>query len=93
VVEKIKSFSPKVKAGKYAVHNLRCAIDTRQTATYKDEKYRSKIAERYGMFLVVNEQGYQTPYLKRNWEVKTNAHHNQQEGQHDGGAQARQNAL
>lgn len=93
MIEKIGKFSPKVKAGKYAVHNLRCAIDTRTAATYKDEKYRNDIAARYGMFLVINEQGYQTPYLKRNWEVKSNAHHNQQEGQHYGSTQARQNAL
>lgn len=67
VLEDMKSISPKVKAGKYVVHDLKCAVDTRKTASYKDEKYRMKIADRYGIFLMVNDRGYQTPYLRRSW--------------------------
>ena len=85
MLAKIEKFSPKVKAGKYQLHDLSCAIDTRQSATYKDEKYRKGIAERYGIFLMVNEQGYQTPYLRR----ARDANYNESEGQCYGGAQAR----
>lgn len=89
MIAKIEKFSPKVKAGKYQLHNLSCAIDTRQPATYKDEKYRNKIADRYGMFLMVNERGYQTPYLRSRRDVDNN----KPQREYDGSAQARQNAL
>lgn len=67
ILNSIKGWSPKVKRGAYVTHNLTCALDTRATATYKDEKYRAAIADRYGMFLVENDEGFQTPYLRRNW--------------------------
>jgi hypothetical protein len=89
IYESIKDISPKVKRGDYAIHNLRCAMDNRTSATYKDEQYRAKIAARYGMFLVVNERGFQTPYLRSKW----NANNNVEKGKYDGGAQTRQNAV
>jgi hypothetical protein len=38
--------------------------DFRPTATYKDEQYRRKIADKYDMFLVNNYSGFQTPRMK-----------------------------
>jgi hypothetical protein len=60
--------SPKERAGKYVIHTGEVCVDDRQTATYKDPKYRDAIAARYGMFLMPNEMGFQTPYLKRKWK-------------------------
>jgi hypothetical protein len=68
MVEKLKVISPKLKAGKYAVHDLTLCQDNRQMATYKDQKYRDDIAARYGLFLSTNERGFQTPHLSRKWE-------------------------
>jgi hypothetical protein len=66
--ERLKYTSPKIKAGKYKIHDLKLCQDNRPMATYKDPQYRDKIAKRYGMFLVINEQGYQTPYLLKDWD-------------------------
>jgi len=66
-LERLKDKSPKILAGEYIVHDLQIIPDSNQMAAYKDMNYRNKIAERYGMFLVVNEKGYQTPYLKKRW--------------------------
>jgi hypothetical protein len=66
--EVLKTISPKVMKGKYQIHDLALCTDTSETATYKDPKYRDAIAKRYGMFLMVNEKGFQTPYLLKNYE-------------------------
>lgn len=67
MLERIKG-SPKVNAGKYAVHDLQLCQDQRPTASYKDAHYRDKIAARYGIFLINNDLCFQQPYLKKNWE-------------------------
>lgn len=66
--ERLKDYSPKIKARKYKLHDLKLVKDDRQMAAYKDTRYRDKIAKRYGMFLIVNELGYQTPFLLKNWQ-------------------------
>jgi len=68
MLERLKETSPKVKRGKVEVHNGELVIDERQTATYKDNDYRNEIARRYGMFVMINECGYHTPYLLKNWK-------------------------
>jgi len=70
--ERIKNCSPKIEKGKYKIHDLKMFRDMRNSATYKDEEYRAGIAERYGIFLMINDLGYQTPYLKRDWDVNHN---------------------
>ena len=60
--------SPKLKAGKYKVHDLKMDFDTSPKATYKDMDYRTMIADRYGMFLMPNDKKFLTPYLKRGWK-------------------------
>jgi hypothetical protein len=64
---KLKNKSPKLRQGKYVVHNCETKLDDRPTATYKDQYYRSKIAERYGIFLTLNNKRFQTPHLKTGW--------------------------
>ena len=66
--DKIKATSPKIKKKKYVLHDGSVYEDKGQVATYKDQSYRDAIAKRYGMFLVLNEQGYLTPHLLRNWK-------------------------
>ena len=68
--EKLKDISPKLKQKKYNIHDLQLFQDDRQTATYKDPIYREKIANRYGIFLTVNSQGYNEPHLMSDFEGK-----------------------
>jgi hypothetical protein len=66
-LERLKDTSPKIKDGKYHVHNLQLQNDCRQMATYKNLDYRDKIARRYGMFLEINDLGFWQPYLLKKW--------------------------
>lgn len=63
--EKVKMFT-KIKRGNYSIHDCkedhRACTDT-PTGAYKDTDYRNRIAKRYGMFLIVNEHRYWSPYL------------------------------
>jgi hypothetical protein len=70
MLEKLKDISPKIKQGKYVVHDLTTCEDDRQPATYKDAKYREIIASGYGMFLTNNEKGFNTPHLIRDFKIK-----------------------
>lgn len=64
----LRETSPKIKRGAFveaqtdAFNN-----DTRPVATYKDPHYRDKIAARYGMFLMLNNRGYQTAFCTKEW--------------------------
>jgi hypothetical protein len=60
--------SPKVLKGNYVVHDLKMDLSSQDMASYKDESYRKGIADRYGIFLMNNQAGFQTPHLKRNWK-------------------------
>lgn len=64
-LERLKGKSLKIDAGKYVVSDLKTAVNPEPMAAYKDEDYRAKIADRYGIFLVNNEKGFQVPYLKK----------------------------
>jgi hypothetical protein len=66
--ELLKDRSPKIKRGEYLIHDLTTVArkDQQPMAAYKDEAFRQKIAHRYGIFLVLNELGCQTPYLCEN---------------------------
>lgn len=72
--ERIKNFSLKVKTGKYVIHDLSLAtpqeLEAQQMAAYKDLNYRNAIAARYGMYLVVNDQNFTTPYVGKNTLVR-----------------------
>lgn len=57
--------SPKVRREEYVVHDLTTCLRREQEpmASYKSENYRQTIAERYGMFLTLNDKQYFTPHL------------------------------
>jgi hypothetical protein len=56
--------SPKVMKEKYIMSDLKLVQNPEQMGAYRDTEYRNEIADRYGMFLLVNEQRFWTPYLK-----------------------------
>ena len=66
--ERLKLTSPKLKAGKFHIHDLQICNDTSPMATYKDTNYRDAIAARFGLFLSINAQGFQSPHLYRDWK-------------------------
>lgn len=72
MLKQLEKISPKLKKGDYEISDLKTMIDKRQTATYKDKDYRDNIAERYGMFLTLNKNGFQTPHLKSDWKNEIN---------------------
>ena len=65
MLERLKEIdSPKIKRGEFEVHDLQMCQENRQKATYKDNNYRNDIAARYGLFLVINQKGFWTPFKK-----------------------------
>jgi hypothetical protein len=61
-LERLKGRSFKIDKGKYAISDLKFVKQTEEMASYKDVVYRQGIASRYGIYLMVNEKGFQTPY-------------------------------
>jgi hypothetical protein len=63
--EHLKNTSPKLKASKYLLHDLSTCLraDQQPLAAYKDMRYRDEIAKRYGIYLTMNEKGFQVPNL------------------------------
>jgi hypothetical protein len=59
----LKGKSLKVDKGKFVISDLKFEKKPKLMASYKDEKYRQKIAARYGIYLSLNEKRFQTPYL------------------------------
>jgi hypothetical protein len=74
-LERLKGKSYKIDRGEYVISDLKMVDNPEQMASYKDLQYRNGIANRYGMFLILNEFDYLTPYLKKeydpNLKVKT----------------------
>lgn len=64
-LERLKGKSRKIDAGKYVVSDLKPVANPEPMAAYKDENYRAKIADRYGIFLAYNQKGFQVPHLKK----------------------------
>jgi hypothetical protein len=65
MLERLKAIeSPKISREEYAVHNLQLCVEKRPQATYKDESYRQEIVRPYGLFLVLNDRGFMTPYSR-----------------------------
>jgi hypothetical protein len=48
---------------RFVLHPLTCVKERPQMAAYKDFDYRNRIARRYGMYLIINEMGFWTPYM------------------------------
>jgi hypothetical protein len=64
-LERLKDKSFKIKRGKYVLSDLKMVTEPERMASYKDADYRSRIADRYGIFLVLNELNFLTPFLKK----------------------------
>lgn len=76
--------SPKVRGGEYALHGGDIFEDSRKVATYKDQWYRKNIANKYGLFLTVNDRGFCTPHLRRNWRIDNNSMEGENRGKEEG---------
>jgi hypothetical protein len=69
--ERLKDKSRKIKRGKYEIYDFEQKDNTMAEAPlarYKDTYYRDRIARRYGMYVVVNEEHFWTPYLLKGWK-------------------------
>jgi hypothetical protein len=64
-LKRLQGRSLKIKQGKYVVSDLQPTPCPEPMAAYKDVDFRARIADRYGIFLVLNEKGFQEPYLKK----------------------------
>jgi len=72
--DRLKGISNKIKNNKYILHEEpKLMQNPEQMAAYKDEVWRQGVADRYGIILYVNEFGFQTPILKRNFENAINS--------------------
>jgi hypothetical protein len=75
-LERIKPFSKKVTKGRFELYdftkpdNGKCDL---QLARYKDTDYRNAIAQRYGIFLIINDQRFWTPILMKKWDRENGA--------------------
>jgi hypothetical protein len=61
--ERLKDISPKIKQGKYKIHDLQTVEEMEPLASYKDMVYRNYIASRYGIFLSINALDFCEPHL------------------------------
>jgi hypothetical protein len=69
-LERIKGWSKKVAKGLYAVSNLKMVDAPQEMAAYKNMRYRTQIAARYGIALLENEKKFLTPYVAKNIHVR-----------------------
>lgn len=69
-LEKLKGKSRRVDKGEYVVSDLKTTTKLEPLASYKDFHYRNHIAERYGIFLTINNQFYWEPHLKKHFEAR-----------------------
>ncbi len=68
-VKRLQGKSKKIDAGKYVISDMKPVECMEPLAAYKDENYRAHIADRYGIFLVLNDLRFQTPYLKKDFSI------------------------
>jgi hypothetical protein len=70
-LDMLKGKSPKIEKGEYIISNLETIECTKPLAAYKDFDYRNRIANRYGIFLVINEQNFWSPYLRKEQTINS----------------------
>jgi len=72
--DRLKDVSKKIKRDKFEIYDFdrndkeTAALCDAPLARYKDTAWRNKLAHRYGMYVVVNEKRFWTPYLLKDWE-------------------------
>lgn len=62
-LERLKGRSRKIEKGEYVISDLKVAENIEPMASYKDLEYRNRIAQRYGIEVVINEMNFWTPIL------------------------------
>lgn len=64
-LERLREISQKVRRGQFVISDLQMQGQSGYPQqTYKDMVYRDRIAARYGLYLLLNEQGYLSPMLR-----------------------------
>ncbi len=73
-VERLKGRSKKIDQGRYVISDLKPhpEEELQPMAQYKDEHYRTMIAARYGIYLMLNPKNFQEPIMWKdlNWMKK-----------------------
>jgi hypothetical protein len=69
-LQRLEGRSLKIKEGLYKVSDLKLVECPKEMAAYKDIVWRNKVAKRYGIYLLVNEQRFLTPVLLKNFKDK-----------------------
>jgi hypothetical protein len=70
-LKRIATFSLKLKRGKCQLYDPAAGdkrMEEAPLAAYKDMDYRNAIAKRYGMYLLINDQRFWSPYLIKKWK-------------------------
>jgi hypothetical protein len=67
-LERLEGRSFKIKKGKYVISDLRTIDEPEEMWTYRDHKYRSIIANRYGIYLTIKDDTFHEPHLKKNFD-------------------------
>lgn len=62
-LERLKGKSRKIDKGQYVLSDLTTTSQPEQMAAYKDQEWRSRVAKRYGIHLLLNDQKFLTPIL------------------------------
>jgi hypothetical protein len=70
--ELLKNKSYKIDRQEYIISDLKLSQKLEPLAAYKNMDYRSNIADKYGIFLVINDKYFITPYLKNNIDIIKN---------------------
>jgi hypothetical protein len=77
--ERLKNRSLKIKRGEYILHDKpQLTKEPEQMAAYKDSVWRQGVADRYGIYLYLNEQGFQTPILRKEFNNASKQEENQE---------------
>ena len=71
-LERLKLISKRIGDGKKNSSNIKLVSESEQLplAAYKNLIYRNKIANGYGMFLILNELDFCSPYLRKNFKIE-----------------------
>lgn len=72
-LERLKAVgSKKVDRGQFVVHDCEIPLvpPDECMATYKDINYRQRVAKKYGLYLVLKDDGFCDPILLRKWSDK-----------------------
>lgn len=70
-LERLKGRSFKIDKGKYVVSDLKMVKEPEQMANYKEALYRQRIAAKYEIYLLPNEQNFLTPYIAPSYKPRT----------------------